>query len=54
LRPTDPDGAVEFENLRAAGAVLGGADFAAEKSGCGISLATGYAAGRNAGETVHA
>ena len=54
LRPTGPDGDVEFENLRAAGAVLGGADFAAEKSGSGISLATGFVAGRNAGESVHA
>ncbi|MFC6938448.1 glycerol-3-phosphate dehydrogenase subunit GlpB [Salinirubellus sp. GCM10025818] len=53
LRPTAPDGEAEFENLRAAGAVLGGADFAAEKSGSGISLATGVVAGRNAGESVH-
>lgn len=52
LRPTDPGGETEFENLRAAGAVLGGADFAAEKSGGGISLATGYVAGRNAGEAI--
>jgi glycerol-3-phosphate dehydrogenase subunit B len=54
LRPTGPDGRVEFENLRAAGTVLGGADFATEKSGSGISLATGYLAGRNAGECAHA
>lgn len=52
LRPTGPDGEVEFENIRAAGGVLGGADFAAEKSGSGISLATGYVAGRNAGEAT--
>lgn len=38
----------EFDNLRAAGAVLGGYDFAAEKSGSGVSLATGYAAGNAA------
>ncbi|SFL60757.1 glycerol-3-phosphate dehydrogenase subunit B [Halogranum rubrum] len=49
LRPTGPEGNVEFENLRAAGGVVGGADFAAEKSGSGISLATGLVAGRNAG-----
>lgn len=49
-RPRTPDGTPEFENLRAAGAVIGGADFAAEKSGSGISLATGYAAGSMAGE----
>ena len=48
LRPTDADGAVEFDNLRAAGSVLGGYDFAAEKSGSGVSIATGHAAGRRA------
>jgi glycerol-3-phosphate dehydrogenase subunit B len=52
LRPLDAAGEVAFENLRAAGAVLGGADFAAEKSGSGISLATGTVAGRRAGELV--
>lgn len=52
LRPIDADGAVEFENLRAAGSVLGGADIAAEKSGSGVSLATGRFAGRNAGEAI--
>jgi len=48
LRPTGPDGSLAFANLRAAGAVLGGYDFAAEKSGSGVSIATGYAAGRGA------
>jgi len=48
LRPTDGDGAVEFDNLRAAGSVLGGYDFSAEKSGSGVSIATGYTAGRGA------
>jgi glycerol-3-phosphate dehydrogenase subunit B len=48
LRPTGASGAPEFENLRAAGAVLGGADAAGEKSAGGVSLATGVAAGRNA------
>ncbi|WP_188979859.1 glycerol-3-phosphate dehydrogenase subunit GlpB [Halocalculus aciditolerans] len=48
LRPLDETGTVEFENLYAAGSVLGGYDFAAEKSGSGVSLATGYAAGRGA------
>jgi glycerol-3-phosphate dehydrogenase subunit B len=48
LRPTGPEGSAEFENLRAAGSVLGGYDFAAEKSGSGVSIATGYAAGRGA------
>ncbi|QCC59742.1 glycerol-3-phosphate dehydrogenase subunit GlpB [Natrinema thermotolerans] len=50
LRPLDADDALEFANLRAAGAVLGGYDFAAEKSGSGVSLATGYVAGRRAAE----
>jgi glycerol-3-phosphate dehydrogenase subunit B len=50
LRPLDADGRPEFGNLRAAGAVLGNYDFAAEKSGSGVSLATGYRAGTLAGE----
>ncbi|MXV61213.1 glycerol-3-phosphate dehydrogenase subunit GlpB [Natronorubrum sp. JWXQ-INN-674] len=52
LRPLDADGEPEFANLRAAGAVLGGYDFAAEKSGAGVSLATGYVAGTRAAEEV--
>jgi glycerol-3-phosphate dehydrogenase subunit B len=48
LRPLDDDGGPEYENLRAAGAVLGGYDFAAEKSGGGVSIATGYDAGTTA------
>ncbi len=50
LRPTAADGTPEFENLRAAGSVLGGYDFAAEKSGSGVSIATGYAAGTAAAQ----
>ncbi|WP_049997171.1 glycerol-3-phosphate dehydrogenase subunit GlpB [Halococcus sediminicola] len=53
LRPLDADGKVEYDNLRAVGGVLGGADFAAEKSGSGISLATGHAAGRAAGAAAN-
>lgn len=52
LRPLGADGDPEFVNLRAAGAVLGGADYAAEKSGSGVSLATGRRAGRGAGEAI--
>jgi glycerol-3-phosphate dehydrogenase subunit B len=52
LRPTRPDGHAEFENLFAAGGVVGGADVAREKSASGISLATGVVAGREAGETA--
>lgn len=53
LRPLDDNRTVEYDNLRAVGGVLGGADFAAEKSGSGISLATGHAAGRAAGEATN-
>jgi glycerol-3-phosphate dehydrogenase subunit B len=54
LRPLDSTGEPEFENLRAVGGVLGGYDFAAEKSGSGVSLATGVAAGRKANDEVNA
>jgi glycerol-3-phosphate dehydrogenase subunit B len=52
LRPCDAEGDPEFGNLRAAGAVLGHYDFAAEKSGAGVSLATGHRAGQLAGESA--
>lgn len=45
LRPLRETLEPEYDNLRAAGAVIGGYDFAAEKSGSGVSLATGYHAG---------
>ncbi|MFC5971594.1 glycerol-3-phosphate dehydrogenase subunit GlpB [Halomarina salina] len=51
-RPLDATERVEYANLRAAGGVVGGADVAAEKSGSGVSLATGYRAGHLAGEEV--
>ena len=50
LRPTTADGESHFDNLRAAGGVVGGADVAREKSASGVSLATGAVAGRLAGE----
>lgn len=50
LRPQTERGAPEFENLRAAGSVLGGYDFAAEKSGSGVSIATGYTTGKTAAQ----
>jgi glycerol-3-phosphate dehydrogenase subunit B len=50
LRPLDGDGSTEFANLRAAGSVLSGYDFAAEKSGSGVSIATGHAAGASAAQ----
>ncbi|MDQ2049453.1 glycerol-3-phosphate dehydrogenase subunit GlpB [Natronolimnohabitans sp. A-GB9] len=52
LRPVDATDEPEFVNLRAAGAVLGGYDYAAEKSGAGVSIATGYVAGKRAAEVV--
>jgi glycerol-3-phosphate dehydrogenase subunit B len=50
MRPRGADGDPEFRNLRAAGSVLGGYDFAAEKSGSGVSIATGYVAGATAAD----
>jgi glycerol-3-phosphate dehydrogenase subunit B len=44
LRPVGADGSVVYENVHAAGAILGGAVPWREKSGTGLSLATGYAA----------
>ena len=52
LRPLNAAGDAQFSNLRAAGSVLGGANFAAEKSGGGVSLATGLVAGRSAGDQI--
>ncbi len=52
LRPRDRHGNPEFDNLRAAGSVLGGYDFAAERSGAGVSIATGHAAGTDAARTL--
>ncbi|MHB8487677.1 MAG: glycerol-3-phosphate dehydrogenase subunit GlpB [Candidatus Dormibacteria bacterium] len=46
LRPLDSEGRPVFTNLHAAGAILGGAVPWKEKSGTGISVATGYAAAR--------
>jgi glycerol-3-phosphate dehydrogenase subunit B len=44
LRPVGPGGEVIYENVRVAGATLAGAEPWKEKSGDGISLATGYRA----------
>ena len=52
LRPLTAAGVPEFDNLRAAGSVLGGYDYAAEKSGSGVSLATGVVAGGRAAEAI--
>lgn len=52
LRPLTADDVPEFDNLRAAGGVIGGFDFPAEKSGSGVSLATGHRAGTIAAEVA--
>lgn len=52
LRPKTAEGRIEFENLRAAGSVIGGYDFAASCSGTGVSLATGEVAGQNTGDSL--
>ncbi|WP_277555437.1 glycerol-3-phosphate dehydrogenase subunit GlpB [Halobaculum limi] len=52
MRPLDASGSPEYENLHAAGGVVGGADVAREKSASGVSLATGLVAGRTAAEEV--
>jgi glycerol-3-phosphate dehydrogenase subunit B len=44
FRPLGPDGKPVFENVFAAGALLACHDWVREKSGAGISVATGYAA----------
>ena len=46
LRPVDATGAPAFANLRAAGAVLGGYDYAGGGCGFGVPLLTGWLAGR--------
>ena len=52
LRPLGPDGGVQYPNVHVAGATLGGADVAREKSASGVSLATGLVAGRTAAAEV--
>jgi glycerol-3-phosphate dehydrogenase subunit B len=45
LQPVGRDGKPLFTNVRFAGRILGGYDFATEKSGSGVALATGHYAG---------
>jgi len=46
LRPVDANGEAAFANLRAAGSVLGGYDYAGGGCGFGVPLLTGWLAGR--------
>jgi glycerol-3-phosphate dehydrogenase subunit B len=48
LRPIEASGGIYADNLFAAGSVLSGYNYPAEKSGLGVALATGRAAGMNA------
>lgn len=48
LQPVDGKGKTLFSNVRFTGRSLGGYDFAAEKSGSGVALATGHFAGSRA------
>jgi len=50
LQPQGSDGTPAFENLRAAGRILGGADLVAEQSTGGVAVATGHRAGQLAVE----
>ncbi|WP_330633057.1 glycerol-3-phosphate dehydrogenase subunit GlpB [Halocatena halophila] len=50
LKPHDDSGSPEYDNLRAAGAILGGTDVTMELSASGNSLTSGVRAGRLAGE----
>ena len=50
LKPVDAEGNVILNNVRFAGRIVGGYDFAAEKSGHGVALATGWYAGKLSGK----
>ncbi len=52
LRALDENGAVAYGNVWVAGAVVGGADVAREKSASGVSLTTGLVAGQEAAREV--
>ncbi|CAK7063698.1 MAG: Anaerobic glycerol-3-phosphate dehydrogenase subunit B [Desulfovibrio sp.] len=52
LSPVDAKGRVLFANVHFVGRTLGGYDFASEKSGSGVALATGHFAGLLTGSTT--
>lgn len=52
MRPQDHSGQAWYDNIFFAGRSVGGYDFAAEKSGHGVALATGWQSGRMAAATA--
>ncbi|MBI4832074.1 MAG: anaerobic glycerol-3-phosphate dehydrogenase subunit B, partial [Candidatus Lindowbacteria bacterium] len=48
LRPLDAFGEPAYENLFAAGAIIGEYDYVGEKCGMGVAALTGYLAGERA------
>lgn len=52
MRPQDHSGQAWYDNIFFAGRSVGGYDFATEKSGHGVALATGWQAGRMAAATA--
>jgi glycerol-3-phosphate dehydrogenase subunit B len=52
LRPLGADGVARRERLFAAGAVIGGYDPAADKTGLGVAIFTGYLAGERAAQSL--
>lgn len=52
MRPQDDSGQAWYDNIFFAGRSVGGYDFATEKSGHGVALATGWQAGRMAAATA--
>jgi glycerol-3-phosphate dehydrogenase subunit B len=51
LRPLDGDGRVAYDNLYAAGAVLGGYEYSGP-CGFGVPILTGWLAGRSAAKQI--
>jgi glycerol-3-phosphate dehydrogenase subunit B len=52
FHPVDKDGIHYAENLYSAGSILAGYNYSVEKSGLGVALVTGYAAGQNCVESI--
>ncbi|UCD56394.1 MAG: hypothetical protein JSV16_11220, partial [Candidatus Hydrogenedentota bacterium] len=48
LRPLDPSGKPAYENLFAAGSIIGEYDYVTDKCGLGVAMLTGYLGGEKA------